>query len=122
MKKEHLESYLRDFTGAEPALPFGPEALVFKVMGKMFALVSQLEEPPRVTLKCHPADAAHLVSHYDSIVPGYYMNKNHWITISLTGELPESMLRQLAADSYDLVVGKLPKRDRLALANMREGA
>lgn len=53
---------------------------------------------------------------------GSGLNNNHWITISLTGELPESMLRQLAADSYDLVVGKLPKRDRLALANMREGA
>ena len=60
--------------------------------------------------------------HFDSIVPGCCLNNNHWITISLTGELPESILRQLAADSYRLVVGRLSKHDRLALAKMREGA
>ena len=121
MQNEHLATYLRQFTGAESGFPFGPEALVFKVMGKMFALLSQLEEPPRITLKCDPADGANLVRHYASVVPGYYMNKNHWITISLTGELPESMIRQLAAESYELVVGKLPKKVRQTLARMREG-
>ena len=71
IKKEHLENYLRQFPGAKPGFPFGPEALVLKVMGKMFALVSLPEEPPRVTLKCHPTDAPNLVRQYD-VFPDMY--------------------------------------------------
>ena len=115
MKKEKLENYLSKFRGSEAGYPFGPEALVFKVMGKMFALVSQQEEIPRVTLKCAPADGEVLVSQFDSVIPGYYMNKRHWITISLTGELSEQMLSDLADRSYELVVSKLTKADRKRL-------
>lgn len=112
MKKDKLEKYLSKLKGSEGVYPFGPDALVFKIMGKMFALVSQNEEIPRVTLKCSPADGEMLVSQYDSVVPGYYMNKKHWITISLTGELPDEMLVDLTDDSYELVVSKLPKAER----------
>lgn len=110
MNKEKIESYLANFKGSESSYPFGPEALVYKVMGKMFALVSQGEPVPRVTLKCVPEDGAMLVGQFKSVVPGYYMNKKHWITISLQGELSEEMLTDLATHSYDLVVGKLTKR------------
>ncbi len=116
-----IEAFLSSRKGAEASHPFGPEALVFKVMGKMFALVSQQEEPPRVTIKCRPADAELLVDRYDSVVPGYYMNKRHWITISLGGDLPERMLTDLAADSYALVVGKLTRAQRRELEQMSEG-
>ncbi len=112
MKKGKLEKYLSGLKGSEGVYPFGPDALVFKVMGKMFALVSQKEKIPRVTLKCSPADGEMLVSQYDSVVPGYYMNKKHWITISLTGELPDEMLTDLANGSYELVVSKLTKAER----------
>ncbi len=115
MKKDKLEKYLSEFKGAEGNSPFGPEALVFKVMGKMFALVSQNEEIPRVTLKCTPADGEILVSQFESVVPGYYMNKRHWITISLNGELPDDMVAKLAKESYALVVGKLTKADKQRL-------
>ena len=115
MKKENVEHTLAKFNGSEASTPFGPEALVFKVCGKMFALVSQGEEIARLTVKCDPADASQLVSHYSSIVPGYYMNKKHWITISLTGEVPEPLLSTLMAGSYKLVVSKLPKKEREAL-------
>jgi predicted DNA-binding protein (MmcQ/YjbR family) len=115
MDNDTLEKYLGSFKGAEKSCPFGPEALVFKVMGKMFALVSQGEEIPRVTLKCDPVDGAHLVDHFTSIVPGYYMNKKHWITISLTGELPEEMLTDLARGSYERVVKALAKADQRKL-------
>ncbi len=115
MKKDKLEKYLSEFKGAEGSSPFGPEALVFKVMGKMFALVSQNEEIPRVTLKCTPADGEILVSQFESVVPGYYMNKRHWITISLDGELSDSMVTKLAGESYVLVVGKLTKTDKQRL-------
>ncbi|MCU7891688.1 MAG: MmcQ/YjbR family DNA-binding protein [Candidatus Thiodiazotropha sp. (ex Ustalcina ferruginea)] len=79
---------------------------------KMFALVSQKEEPARVTLKCFPSDAEVLVAQYESIIPGYYMNKKHWITISLTDELSNQMLIDLANESYRLVVSKLTKREK----------
>jgi len=116
MKKETLEKQLAEFKGSEGSYPFGPEALVFKVMGKMFALVSQNEAPPRVTLKCAPADGEILVSQYETVIPGYYMNKRHWITISLTGEVSDQMLIELANISYELVVGKLTKADKTKLA------
>lgn len=115
MKKADVEHYLSEFNGAESSFPFGPEALVFKVRGKMFALVSQAEHPARITLKCNPDDGAMLVSQYDSVVPGYYMNKKHWLTISLTDELADDLLLTLVADSYQLVVTTLPKKERVAL-------
>ncbi|MCU7905260.1 MAG: MmcQ/YjbR family DNA-binding protein [Candidatus Thiodiazotropha sp. (ex Epidulcina cf. delphinae)] len=112
MKKEKLQQHLSTLKGSEGSYPFGPEALVFKVIHKMFALVSQKEAPPRVTLKCPPADAEVLVGQYESVIPGYYMNKRHWITIALTGELPDEVLIDLANGSYELVVGKLSKADK----------
>jgi predicted DNA-binding protein (MmcQ/YjbR family) len=115
MNKNKLEKFLSGFNGADGSYPFGPEALVFKVMGKMFALVSQNEKIPRVTLKCDPVDAEVLVSDFDSIIPGYYMNKKHWITISLTGEVSDEMITDLACGSYKLVVNKLTKADRNTL-------
>lgn len=112
MKKEIIEKYLAAFAGSENSYPFGPEALVFKVMGKMFALVSQAEEIPRVTIKCFPEDGALLVSQFQSVEPGYYMNKKHWVTVSLNGELPEEMLKDLLNNSYELVVSKLTKKEQ----------
>ena len=118
MNKEKLESFLLNFKGSESSYPFGPEALVFKVMGKMFALVSQGDEVPRVTLKCVPEGGAMLVGQFESVVPGYYMNKKHWVTISLIGELSEDMLRDLASESYNLVVSKLTKKEKATLSNL----
>ena len=118
MKSSNLEKYLSSIKGSEGSYPFGPEALVFKVMGKMFALVSQLEEVPRLTLKCDPVDAEILIAQFESVVPGYHMNKRHWITISLVGELSKEMLIDLIDDSYDLVFKKLSKVDKNKLAQL----
>lgn len=115
MKRSKLEKYLSSLNGSDGSYPFGPDALVFKVMGKMFALVSHNEKTPRVTLKCAPADAEVLVSEFESVIPGYYMNKKHWITISLTDEVSNEMITDLANGSYELVVSKLTKADRLAI-------
>ena len=115
MQARKLEKYLSKLKGSEGSFPFGPEALVFKVMGKMFALVSQQEEVPRVTLKCDPVDAEILTGQFNSVVPGYHMNKKHWITISLTDELSTNMLTDLIDDSYELVVSKLSKADKSKL-------
>lgn len=112
MDKESVEKYLANLRGSESSYPFGPEALVYKVMGKMFALVSQSDEIPRVTFKCIPEDGALLVGQFQAVVPGYYMNKKHWITISLTGELSDEMLMDLAQSSYDLIVSKLTRIEK----------
>jgi len=117
MQQSRLETMLANYHGSEGSYPFGPDALVFKVAGKMFALVSQHEAPPRVTLKCAPADAEVLVAEYEAIIPGYYMNKRHWITISLVNEISEQMLIELAHGSYELVVSKLTRAERLKLEN-----
>lgn len=85
-------------------------------MGKMFALVSQQEGTPRVTLKCTPPDAEVLVDRFESIMPGYYMNKRHWISISLSGELSDEMLIDLVDNSYDLVFSNLKKADKIELS------
>jgi len=115
MKTSDLEKHLSHFKGAEASFPFGPEALVFKVMNKMFALLSQNETVPRLTLKSAPDDAVMLVDQYESVTPGYYMNKKHWITIELTGELSDKKLHQLTEVSYELVVKKLTKVEKAKL-------
>lgn len=112
MQRQEIELFLSNLQCSESSLPFGPEALVYKVMGKMFALVSQKEEPSRLTLKCAPPDGEVLVAEFESISPGYYMNKKHWITISLTGEVDDEMLKEMMHRSYSLVVDKLKKSDR----------
>ena len=82
----------------------------------MFALLAQDEATFRINLKCAPADAEMLVSEYKAIIPGYHMNKKHWITVSLMGDVPEDMLVDLINDSYDLVVSKLTKANKALLA------
>ncbi len=96
--------------GAVEETPFGPDNLVFKVGGKMFALASLDEVPPRVNLKCDPERALDLRDRYESVQPGYHMNKRHWNTVEFTGEVPDAELRRMIDDSYELVAKSLPKK------------
>lgn len=100
------------FGGSELSYPFGDETAVFKVGGKMHALVSLDGELGSVTLKCDPDAAIGLRNSYAAIGPGYYMNKRHWITIELGGDAPDTLLTDLVAGSYELVVDGLPTRLR----------
>ena len=109
MKLETLRTYLLERKGATEERPFGPEALVFKVMGKMFALVAWEETPLCITLKCDPDDALALRDQYESVQPGYYMSKRHWNTITLDGSIPNDAILEMIDDSYDLVVKGLKK-------------
>ena len=112
MQQRTLEKFLAALPAAESGHPFGPEALVYKVYGKMFALVTQQQTPARLTLKVRPADGEELIGMYESVIPGYHMNKRHWITITLNGELPATMIKELAEKSYRLVVATLKRADR----------
>ena len=98
--------------GAEETTPFGPDVLVYKVGGKMFALTQPDEFPARINLKCDPERAAVLRDEHDAIIPGYHMNKRHWNTLVLDGSLSTKLVRELIDHSYDLVVASLPKSQR----------
>jgi predicted DNA-binding protein (MmcQ/YjbR family) len=93
---------------AEATTPFGPDIVVFKVAGKVFALTSPDEFPPRMNLKCDPDRAVELREEYSGIQPGYHMNKKHWNTLILDGSVPSALVRELIYHSYDLVVAALP--------------
>jgi len=103
--------------GTDLSYPFGDETAVFKVGGKMLALVSLDDTPGRVTLKCEPEAITGLRDAYAAIGPGYYMNKRHWITVQLGDDVPDSLLTDLIVDSYDLVVAGLPVRLRPSAGN-----
>jgi predicted DNA-binding protein (MmcQ/YjbR family) len=98
--------------GAVEEFPFGPETSVFKVRGKMFALSALDREPLHVSVKCEPELAEQLRNSYSAIRPGYHLNKRHWNTIAVGGDLPDQLVRDMIEDSYDLVVSALPRRVR----------
>lgn len=112
MKQKDLKKHLLSKPLATKEYPFGPEPMVVKVMSKMFALVSVDENPLRITLKCDPEDAQIQRAMYDSIRPGYHMNKEHWNTITYDDSIPDDVLTQMIDESYKLVVKGLKKQDR----------
>jgi predicted DNA-binding protein (MmcQ/YjbR family) len=102
--------------GAKPGsaedYPFGDEVAVFKVAGRMFALVSLGQAPGSVSLKCDPGLAADLRGRYAAITPGYHLNKRHWNTVTLDGSVPEEEVLELVDHSYDLVLAGLTRTQR----------
>ena len=116
----HLDT-LREVCLAKPGVtedqPFGPDTLVFKVKGKMFALTNIEWPEPAANLKCDPERAVELREQYAGVRPGYHMNKTHWNTVELQADVPGALLRQLVNHSYELVVAGLPKRLRDELAD-----
>ena len=107
MTHKELEEYLLSFPGTWLDFPFGEEVSVYKVgegeKGKMFALIQEGSKPLQVSLKCDPQLAVTLREKYESVQPGYHLNKKHWNTILLTGQLEDSEIRDLAYHSYLLV-------------------
>lgn len=104
MDYESLCAYLESKPGARRDMPFGPDALVFKVLDKMFALVAWQKDPLTVSLKADPINAVILRKQYSAITPGYHLNKKHWNTVILDGSVPEDEVRLMIDESYDLVV------------------
>lgn len=102
--------------GAKPGSaedsPFGDEVAVFKVAGRMFALVSLGPPPGSVSLKCDPDLADGLRARYAAITPGYHLNKRHWNTVALDGSVPDEELLELIDHSYELVVTRLTRAQR----------
>jgi predicted DNA-binding protein (MmcQ/YjbR family) len=115
MNLETLRRYLSAKPGAVEDYPFGPDPLVLKVGGKMFALVSLGAAPLRVSLKCEPTHALFLRDTFPAVQPGYHLNKEHWNTVILDGSIPAEGLLAMIDESYALVAGGLPKAVRRQL-------
>ncbi len=116
MNIEEIRTYCISRKGVSEEFPFDQDTLVFKVMGKIFALLP-LEKWERgdavMNLKCEPQRAELLRNRYHSIYGGYHMNKKHWNTINIaSGELSPALIRELIDHSYDMVVKGLPKKKR----------
>ncbi len=118
MNIEEFRNYCLSKKGVEESFPFDEETLVFKVMGKMFALAGLEYENLEVNLKCDPGRAIELREEYGEVRPGYHMNKKHWNTVAFEGSLDDSFLKELIDHSYDLVVKGLRKKDRDILENL----
>ncbi|MFD5598484.1 MmcQ/YjbR family DNA-binding protein [Leucobacter sp. NPDC058333] len=109
---ERAAARAEELPGAVLEHPFAPEIDVYKVRGKVFMLCSTLQGSEIVTLKAAPADANALREAYPEIVPGYHMNKKHWITVSAGGVLDAELLDDLVTESYLQVIETLPKHAR----------
>lgn len=115
MDLERLRGHCLSRPGAVEDFPFGPEYLVFKVGGKIFALVLLDRAPLRVNLKSDPLHAEVLRGYYPAVLPAWHMNKRHWNTVVLDGTIPDDEILSMVDDSHRLVVAGLPGRVRKEL-------
>jgi len=112
MNIEEFRSFCIAKKGVTEEFPFDEQTLVFKVMGKMFALTGLERIPTQVNLKCDPERSIALREEFDgTITPGYHMSKLHWNTLYIQ-ELPPKLIRELLDHSYDLVIAKFTKKLR----------
>ena len=105
MDHKTVEEYILSMPNAKLDYPFGKEVAVYKVNDKMFALISEGKTPVNLSLKCDPVLAQTLREKYETIMPGYHLNKKHWNTMILSGQLPWPDVQDLIRHSYQLVSG-----------------
>jgi len=105
MDHKTVEEYILTMPNAKLEYPFGEEVAVYKAKDKMFALIAEKTNPLRLSLKCDPLLAQVLREKYETVLEGYHLNKKHWNTIILSGQLPWEEVQGLIRHSYDLVVG-----------------
>lgn len=114
MDHKTVEKYLLSMPNARLDYPFGEGIAVYKVSDpstgsgqeKMFAIISEKSKPLQISLKCDPLLAVTLRDKYETVLEGYHLNKKHWNTIILTGQLPWEEVQGLIRHSYDLVAAK----------------
>lgn len=109
MDIESFRLYCLQKKGVTEELPFGQDTLVFKVVGKIFAL-TDIELFTSINLKCDPEQAVQLREQYAAVQSGYHMNKKHWNTIVLDGTIGDKLIQEWIDHSYNLVVANLPKK------------
>ncbi len=114
MNRNELRAYCLSKLAAVETFPFGDDVAVFKVMGKMFALMP-VEGEVSISLKCEPTLAEILRGTYAAVKPGWHLNKLHWNSLSMDGTIPDSEVIMMIDHSYELVVKGLTKAQRKAL-------
>lgn len=119
MNIEDLRDYCLSKKGTEETLPFGPDTLVYKVMGKVYLLAALDAKPLQFNVKCEPEKAISLRNQYACVLPGYHMNKVHWNTILVDGTLSLSQLKEQVDHSYDLIAGTLSKKLKEELKKLK---
>jgi predicted DNA-binding protein (MmcQ/YjbR family) len=115
VKIEQAGAWCAALPGAVLEFPFGPVPAVYKVAGKIFALLSLNEVPGRISVKVDPDDGVALRSQYDCVIEGYHLNKRHWVTVSFVAEITPKVVRELIVDSYSIVRQSLARRVRESL-------
>ncbi len=119
MNIEEFRDYCLAKKGVTESFPFDERTLVFKVMGKMFALSGLGHQPSKANLKCDPEKALTLREEYDGLItPGFHMSKVHWNTVELEMNIPHQLVLELIDHSYNLVASKLIKKLKLELQNL----
>lgn len=103
MDHKTVEEYVLSMPNAKLDYPFGEDTAVYKVDGKMFALIAEGKEPVRLSLKCDPQLSKVLRENYETVMEGYHLNKKHWNTLILSGQLDWEDVKGLIRHSYDLV-------------------
>ncbi|HPR57666.1 MAG TPA: MmcQ/YjbR family DNA-binding protein [Bacteroidales bacterium] len=117
MNVEELRLYCLSKVSVTECTPFDDVTLVFKVAGKMFALIPLDEMELSIALKCDPELAVQLREQYPAVQPGWHMNKTHWNTVKVDGSLSNRQITEMVDHSYDLVVKSLNKKQRELLEN-----
>ena len=118
MNLDTIREYCLKKKGVTEGFPFDEETLVFKVMGKIFALTN-LNPPYFLNLKCDPERAIELREENQDIKPGYHMNKKHWNTLDLEGRLKINLIKELIDHSYDMVIAGLTKKEKEKLEKLK---
>lgn len=120
MNIEVFREYCLAKKGVTEEFPFDEQTLVFKVMGKMYALCALERLPPQVNLKCDPKRSIRLREEYDgAIIPGYHMSKLHWNTL-LLNDLSPKLITELVDHSYELVVSKFTKKLKVVFDTLED--
>jgi predicted DNA-binding protein (MmcQ/YjbR family) len=116
MDLETIRKYCLERKSTTESFPFGDSTLVFKVCGKIFLLMSLDSRPLQFNVKCDPEKAEELRESYSSVIPAFHMNKKHWNTVVVNGQVSSKLIREMIDDSYSLVVRSLPLSERKKLS------
>jgi len=118
VRLEKIAALAMAFPEVTEEQPFSPGVDVYKVAGKIFAILSFEDKPPAISLKCDPILALELREEFEAVIPGYHLNKVHWNTVVLNGSVPDEEIKNMISHSYELVVKGLPKALRDKIGNV----
>ena len=119
MHLEEFRNYCLDKPGVTEGFPFDDNALVFKVMGKIFT-ITDVGNFESINLKCDPEEAIELRERYSCVIPGYHMNKKHWNTILMDNSIPDQLIIEWIDNSYNLVAQSLTKKLKEGLNSLSQ--